>query len=277
MTRRLLCLILYCCCITSLLANDKQTQLTFGIVPQQSASKLAAKWGPVLSRWSEESGIQMKFSTAKNIPTFEQRLAAGEYDIAYMNPYHYVSFSESSGYRALVKEKDKLLKGIIVVRNDSPIEDISQLNGKQIAFPAPASFAATIIPRAVLAQNQIKIKPRFVYSHDSVYLAVARGFSPAGGGVMRTFNNTPPEVRELLKIVWTSPGYTPHAIATHPGIDEETREKLLAALIVLNQDEAFLALIKELNFKPFEMATHQDWNSVKELGISGFLAQDASK
>src|SRR5258708_28106314 len=98
-----------------LFAAPVAAQFSFGIVPQQSASELAYLWTPLLSYLGEKTSLKLEFRTAKDMPTFEQRLAAGEYDFAYMNPYHYVVFHDSVGYRALAKEKEQKLVGVIVV------------------------------------------------------------------------------------------------------------------------------------------------------------------
>lgn len=78
-----------------------QKEIVFGVVPQQSASKLAKQWGPLLEAWSDVTGIKFRFATARDIPTFEERLAAGEYDMAYMNPYHFTLVNHAAGYTAL--------------------------------------------------------------------------------------------------------------------------------------------------------------------------------
>lgn len=245
----------------------KAKELTFGIVPQQSAKKLAAKWSPILTHVSEQSGITLRFATAKNIPTFEKRLASGQYDIAYMNPYHYVVFHESAGYSALLKQRDKQIRGVIVVHKDSTIKNIQGLNQQTLAFPAPAAFAASIIPRAELQKANVTIKPKYVSSHDSVYLNVARGFFPAGGGVMRTLGNMPEDIRSQLKVLWKTPAYTPHAIATNKGVTEETRAKLANAFIELEQSSEGQALLKSINFKGLELANNENWDDVRSLGI----------
>jgi phosphonate transport system substrate-binding protein len=84
-----------------------EKSLSFGIVPQQSSSKLAKLWTPIIEKLNEQSGLNIHFTTAPNILTFEKRLAAGEYDIAYMNPYHYMVSNESAGYQAITKQRDK--------------------------------------------------------------------------------------------------------------------------------------------------------------------------
>lgn len=241
--------------------------LTFGVVPQQSAKKMASLWSPVLRYLSDTSGLKIQFATAKNIPEFEKRLLAGEYDIAYMNPYHYTVFSQKPGYNAIAKQKDKKIKGILVVKKDSPLTELGELKGTKLAFPSPAAFAASVLPRAKMAQDGINFTPKYVSSHDSVYLNVARGFFPAGGGVMRTFNNTDPAVREQLKVLWTTPGYTSHAIATHPDMPQKTQQVLIKAMLKMNSDSEGLALLKKLNFKGLEAASDDKWNDVRDLDI----------
>lgn len=243
-------------------------EYTFGIVPQQSAKKLARLWGPIMARLSEDSGITLKFATAKNIPTFEQRLAAGEYDFAYMNPYHFTVYNKAPGYQALARQENKSIQGIVVVRKESKLESLSELNNETLAFPSPAAFAASLLPQAKLKNSDIDYKARYVSSHDSVYLAVSRGLMPAGGGVMRTFNNTSPEVRDNLKIFWKTEKYTPHAFAAHPNVPAEDSQSLQQALLKLNQSESGADLLEKIKFKGIESAQNTDWDDVRALNIT---------
>lgn len=253
--------------ITLFSFNSLAETISFGVVPQQSAKKLAALWTPVLQYLSQQTGLELRFTTAKDIPEFEKRVLAGEYDLAYMNPYHYTVFCQTPGYQAIAKEADKVIKGIFVVGKDSPINSLEQLNGATIAFPSPAAFAASIITRAKLRQSGIEFTPKYVSSHDSVYLNVQRGFFPAGGGIMRTLNNTAPEVRSELRVLWTTPGYTSHAIAAHPRVELATRQKIVQAMLAMSQDPQGKALLAKLNFKGLEEAEDKQWDDVRALNI----------
>ncbi|MEJ2214670.1 MAG: phosphate/phosphite/phosphonate ABC transporter substrate-binding protein [Gammaproteobacteria bacterium] len=250
----------------SLTANAEKLY-TFGIVPQQSASKLAKLWGPIFQDITEKTGIKLKFATATDIPTFEKRLSEGAYDFAYMNPYHFTVFNETPGYRALAKAKDKRIKGIIVVKKDSGINELQQLNDSKMAFPSPAAFAASILTRAHLAAIGVKFTPNYVSSHDSVYLTVAKGLYKAGGGVMRTFNNMDEATRSQLKVLWTSDGFTPHAIAAHPDIDDETANLIQDALIKMEETPEGLELLSSIKLKGFVAAKDSDWDDVRALKI----------
>ncbi len=248
--------------------------ITFGIIPQQSAHKLARLWTPILERISQESGYKIAFTTAKNIPTFEQRLSEGQYDIAYINPYQYIRFHDTIGYQALVKAKNKLIKGIVVVQKDSPLKSLKELEGSEVAFPSPNAFAASILTRLAFKVSGTNIVPVYVSTHDSVYRNVATGRMKAGGGVLRTFHSVAPDVKDRLKILFTTKGYTPHAIAIHPEVPQDVAETLQKAFLNLDSDEAGGSLLKNLNIVGFESATDSDWDDVRSFDTNELQVQD---
>jgi len=248
--------------------------LTFGIVPQQSAQQLAQNWQPLLSELERVSGLTISFRTAPTIPEFERRLAEGEYDIAYMNPYHYTVFSEAPGYQSLVKAKDKRIRGIVVVHKDSTYQTLADLEGLILAFPAPHAFAATVLPSSHFKQQGVTIERKFVRTHDSVYLTIQGGLYEAGGGVMRTFNNMSETVKQDLKILWSTPGYTPHAIAVHPRLTKEQVRLLLNTLLELVNSEEGMVALNKLSIKGFEQANNDEWDDVRALNISPIEAKN---
>lgn len=253
--------------LSTLATNVTAKDISFGIVPQQSAKKLASKWGPIFQYLNDKTGHQITFSTAKDIPSFELRLLEGQYDMAYMNPYHFTVFNQKPGYSAFAKQKDKKIKGIIVVPKDSPIQDLSELNTKVLAFPSPAAFAASVLPRAKLEQEGIKVTPSYVSSHDSVYIGVSKGFFVAGGGVYRTFGNADPEVTEQLRVLWETPAYTPHAFAYNPNLDKAVVNDIQQAMLGMNTDPEGQKLLKSINFKGIVTAQDSDWDDVRQLNI----------
>jgi phosphonate transport system substrate-binding protein len=254
--------------LPALAQQAAQKPLEFGIVPQQSASRLAEDWGPVLAEISKRSGVALVFRTAPSIPGFEERLGKGDYDLAYMNPYHYVVFHKASGYRAFAREQDRKIKGILVVKKNSPYRKPADLAGKTVVFPAPAAFAASILPQAEFGRLKIPIEAKFVASHDSVYRAVASGLQEAGGGIQRTFEAAPVEVRDALRVLSETPAYTPHAFAAHPRVPQEILAKVLSAMASLSADETGQRLLAPLAFKGIAAAQDKEWNDIRALDIN---------
>lgn len=241
--------------------------ITVGVVPQQAASDLAQGWIPLLREVSAVSGCEFRFATAPTITEFEKRLARGEYAIAYMNPYHYVVFHQAAGYLAFAREKDRKLRGLVVVRNDSAIASVQELDGKEVAFPSPAAFAATVIPLAELKRGGISVKPRFVASHDSVYLNVARGLVVAGGGIERTLEAIDASVRDRMRVIWRSAEYPPHAFARLPGVPEPVGRDFVHAMQKVASSAPGADLLKQIGFKGVVSAQDRDWEPIRALDI----------
>ena len=247
-------------------AEASEKAILFGIVPQQSATRLAQIWIPLLTKLSAQTGLNIQFATTKDIPTFEKCLAQGAYEFAYMNPYHYVVFHETSGYQAFSKQKEKLLQGLIVVRKDNPAQSLKELSGEKFAFPSPGAFGASVLPRAEMRKNGIEHPTSYVRSHDSVYRSVAAGLFAAGGGVGRTFGNMDDAIKDQLRVVYRTEKYTPHAFAHSPKIDADTAKKVLSAMIAAGDNDP--ELLKRLGFKGFVTTTNEDWADVRGLNLT---------
>jgi phosphonate transport system substrate-binding protein len=259
--------LIFCLLLIQVSPAKAEKIYSFAVVPQQSASQLAETWSPVLAWLSQYSGVQLRFVTTPDIPSFEKALSAAEYDFAYMNPYHFTVFNTKPGYHALARAKDAPLKGIVVVAKNSPITHINQLSGSAISLPAPASFAASLLVQAELKRHEVNVKPEFVKSHNSVYRNVALGLFPAGGGVPRTLLMMDEDVRNELRVLWETPEFTSHAIAYHPNMEPEVINKIQQAMDAMPKAPVGLELLSKIGFKGFEAARDKDWDDVRQLHI----------
>lgn len=241
--------------------------LVLGVVPQQAANVLAQKWVPIAQELSESTGYNVIFATAKSIPEFERQLSAGRYDIAYMNPYHYVVFSNEGQYEAVAMQANKTIKGILVKRKDTSIDNINELSGQSVAFPAPAAFAATLLPRAELKLREIEVEPKYVRSHDSVYMNVARGIFVAGGGIQRTFNTLSPEIKDQLEVFWTTQQYTPHAFAIRSDLNDELKQSISSALVNMHMTDKGKNALVNLGMFQLQPAVDKNWDDVRRLNL----------
>ncbi len=240
---------------------------TFAVSPQQSASDLAEIWAPVLAWLSERSGVNLRFATAKDSADFASRLGRGTYDFCYVNPHQYTLLHEKPGYQAMAREKDRRLKGILVTRKNSGIKSLKDLEGATLVFSSPTSFAASILTQAELRKQGIGFTPRYVNSHESVFLNVEKGLFPAGGGTTRTLEMADAPVRDNLSVLWTTQGYTPHAIASHARVPASVVKKVQAAMLAMNDDPAARPLLEKIGFKGFQAAVDADWNDIRALDL----------
>jgi phosphonate transport system substrate-binding protein len=104
-------------------------------------------------------------------------------------------------------------------------------------------------------------------SHDSVYQAVSKGLYPAGGGIESTLATTRAPVREQLRVLWRTPGYTPHAIAAHPRLSSDIVAQVAQAMYAMDSDAAGKIVLAPLGFAGIAPARDADWNDIRALHI----------
>jgi phosphonate transport system substrate-binding protein len=242
------------------------TDLVLGVVPQQSPLKLSKKWLQVTSYIKQETGINVIFKTEKSIPSFENKLYKGLYDLAYMNPYHFIVANEKQNYTAFIRAK-KNIKGILLSKDENVEFSIENLRGKTFLFPAPNAFAATLLTKYEL-KNKFNFdidkdaKVLYVNSHDSVYKGISREIGYLGGGIMRTYNNFKNKNdKNKTNIVYETATYPSHPIAFSPRVKKEDVEKIQNAF--LNMPEELKSI---LSIKEFKKTNTAEYDVIKNLG-----------
>lgn len=240
--------------------------LSFAIVPQQSPRELAKRWGPIIQYISERSGVPLQFQTANSLATYQQEMKAGQYDISFINAYYYVAFSKEAGYKVFAQEKDTKFIGVMVVRKDSPYQTLEELDGKQLALPGPTAITSMLAYTHLKAKN-IHFTASYVISMDSVYRAVAKGLFPAGQGEMRTFGSMDPEIRDQLRILWSSEPMPPFTFSAHPRVPQASLQKIQRTMLKMADDPVGVELLKAVNMKGFAAAQDSEYESVRKLKL----------
>ena len=241
------------------------------VVPQRPPAETFAVWTPLLQQLGQVSKQCFVLRVAPTIPTFEAELRSGRADCVYMNPYHAVLAQRWRGYIPLVRDGSKPLRGLLVVRKDSPIKTIRELNGQAVAFPSPNAFAATLLPRVLLARQGITIQPVFENTHSNVYRSVALGMLPAGGGINNTLRRERPELREELRVLWQTPPFPSHPFACLPSLAQARREALQAGFLTLATNPANHGLLDAIQIpEPVRADFRRDYQALVGLGLERF-------
>lgn len=249
----------------------------FGVVPQFEQRKLFRIWRPILNDLEQRTGLSFKLVGSAKIPVFEQKFEQGDYDFAYMNPYHLLLAHDCQGYLPLVRDGGRSLKGILVVARESPIQSVQELSGKRIAFPSPNALGASLLMRAELAKlHGIEVIPSYVQTHSSVYLHVALGQTEAGGGVASTLRSQKPEVQQKLRILYETKPMTPHPISAHPRVPEADREQVRQALLDMAKTEKGAALLAKIPMRKAVKASLGDYTPMSSWGLEEFHTSTSS-
>jgi phosphonate transport system substrate-binding protein len=248
---------------------------TFGIVPQFEARKLARIWTPIINEIEQRSGHQIEIVGTSTIPEFEAALAEGKYDFAYMNPYHAIRANEAQGYEPIIRDGARELYGILVVRDDSPIADITELEGQKIAFPAPNALGASLMIRADLTNtHDVDFSPTYVTTHSSAYLNVILKQVAAAGGVMGTFRSQPIEISEQLRVLYKTSRVPPHPISAHPRVPDDHKMAIQSAFLSLWQTGYGREMLEQVPILEAAQASIEDYQVLKSMGLEEFFHQN---
>lgn len=214
--------------------------LTIGVVPQFEQRKLLEIWQPIMDELSAAMECRIDLAGSENIPDFEAKFSAGKFDVAYMNPYHAVMAHQTQGYEPIFRSSVPL-QGVLVVQQNSPLRDIRELQGQSVAFPSPNALGASLLMRAELQSlHGIVVEPRYVNTHPSVYLHVAKGLTMAGGGIQKTLDEQPQVIRDRLRVLYTTRATPSHPLVIHPRVPKAVSTSLISSLQELAKQQPYL-------------------------------------
>lgn len=248
-----------------------ECEIIVGVVPQFQQRHLLTTWTPFLSELGDRTQCSYTLVGSANIPEFETQFKAGLFDLVYLNPYHFVVAMEVEGYIPIVRSGSKMLQGVLVVRKDSDIESIFELDGREVAFPSPNALGASLLMRAELAMlHGVQVVPKYATTHNSVYLNVFKELALAGGGIERSLNGEEPQIRDQLKILYRTQKVNAHPIVVHPRIDPLLRNKIKKAIINISQ--TMPTLTEGIPLQEAVAASFEDYMELSGLGLEKFAA-----
>ncbi len=209
-------------------------ELRVGFLPVQSSQELAQRFTPLLRYVSASSGIPLVFYTAPDFDTFLQRTHTGkEYDLIWTAPHFFLLAEQKSGYRPLARVAGELY-GILIVRRDSGIHEVSQLRGKRIGIVDPKAFM-TLLGVEIFHRHglrlfhDLEVKP--YKSHNSVLLGIHKRHVEAVLVAEVQIRLLRDEVRlDLRNLAETA--RTPHMVfAVRTGLEQAVADRLQAVLL----------------------------------------------
>jgi phosphonate transport system substrate-binding protein len=260
--------------LLSVAAPITPTTYTFGVVPQFEQRKLFAIWKPVVDELNRRTGLDLQLEATLSVPEFEVALEKGTFDFVYANPYHILRVSQSQGYIPLVRDADAL-RGVLLVRKDSPVKTVQDLADKTLAVPSPNAIGASLLLRADLERLfGVKVKMVNARTHSSAYLHVLNGLADAGGGVQKTLAEQGPAIRDNLRVLYTTRSMPSHPIAAHPRIPAEVREQVRQALLEMAATPAGQKLLAEVPMAEVVKTSLDDYLPMRKWGLENYWVSD---
>lgn len=247
---------------------------SFAIVPQYSAGDTFRVWQPIIRQLNDVLPFRLELETAPDISSFEHLCEAGQFDFAFVNPYHLLWLHRNRGYDPLLSDHSGRIRGVLVTRREGGIANVSQLDNQPVAFPSPNSLGASMMLRRDLNETfGLSVQPHYVKNHSSVYLNVALGVTAAGGGVQKTLEQQPQHIRDQLQLLHRTETVPSHPIVVHPRVSQDARQALVDVMLKLAQNEVFKALLRKVPVYQLGPVSFSDYEPLQQLGLEAYYEE----
>ncbi len=243
-----------------------------GIHPLHNPQRLMELYGPVVDYLNKQMPqVHFKLEASRNYGEFEKKLYAGHFAFAMPNPYQTVK-SVEHGYRIFGKMgDDEVFRGIILVRKDSGINQVTDLKGRSVSYPAATALAATMMPQYYLHTHGLNvnhdINNMYVGSQESSIMNVLRGDVAAGATwpvPWMAFVAEHPDMARQLVVKWQTGTLPNNGWVVRGDIPEPLADQFAQRLFGLNQSEQGRAILKRLPISSFEPANDETYRPVRE-------------
>ena len=257
-------------------SKDQVKEYIIGVHPLHNPQRLMKVYGPIVEYINiQMPEVRLRLEASRDYEEFDKKLDEGHFDFAMPNPYQTVR-SLKHGYRVFAKmADDQDFRGIILVRKDSGIHEVTDLKGKAVSYPAKTALAATMMPQYYLHTHGIDvnkdIENRYVGSQESSILNVLRGHVAAGAtwpAPWKSFSAEHPKMASQLEVKWQTESLQNNGWVVRKDIPLPVAEKFKLLLLSLNDSDQGKRLLERLPVSHFEAATDETYRPVRDFLVA---------
>jgi len=247
-----------------------QKVYTFYVLNQRSVALTAQYWNPIMTHVSKKSGVPLELKLAKTAQEGNAIAEKGGYDFQYTNHF-FTPERDRVGYKVIARPAGPGIRSQIVVPEDSPIQTLQDLNGKDVAFVTPDGFTGYWLPYDALLRAKVKVNVVFTGNQEASSAQLRVNKVAAAGvnsSVMARYGR-----RESFayRALWTSEIYQDLCIMAYNKVPADKVAAIRAALIAMVNDpegrkvlEAGAELLKSTGELGFVAAENREYDNYRK-------------
>jgi len=282
-------------CTTKGKLGTESNPIKMYFVPSMEAGKVVTSGNAIAAGLEKLTGYKYKIAVPTNYAAVIEAMGTEQADIGWLPTFAYVLANQKyQAQVALTTVRNGLEKyrGQFVVRTDSGIKNLQDINGKIIAYTDASSTSGYIYPSALLKMSNIKPdKYYFAGGHPQTVLAVYQGSADVGCSYWSPpQNNVPQDARKavletypdimekVVPIAFTD--WIPNDTVTfRKGFDEKMKTRIVNALLEFANSKQGHAVLYELySVDNFVKSNDSDYDVVRQsLETLGFGAEEFVK
>lgn len=207
----------------------------FSPVNQYGIALTAAYWNPVIAYVSERSGVKLQLRIGRTSADTTAYVLAQEVEFVFSN-HLFSPEREQLGWKTFGRRITPPVHGQIIVPQDSPITDLAQLAGKDVAFPGPEALVAYKFPAAHLMSRRIEFKTVFGGNMDGALAQLFSGKVAAVGANSQLAEGYARREGKAYRVLWSSPALHDLALMSAAKVPPKVQQAVARAFIGMHQD-----------------------------------------
>ncbi len=213
----------------------QQAVYNFSPVNQYDINLTAAYWNPIIAYVSEKSGVKLNLKIGRTSADTTSYVLAKEVEFVFSN-HLFSPEREKLGWKVFGRRQTPTLQGQIVVPEDSPITDLAQLKGKEVAFAGPEAFIVYKVPYANLLSKGIDVKPIFAGNQNAAFAQLFSGKVQASGGNSQLVDGYARREGKKFRVLWSSEPFLDLALMVAGKVPEKDAKAVATAFIEMSKD-----------------------------------------
>lgn len=237
--------------------------LVFGVLNQQSVSRTAQRWNPVLRHLSEKLGREVHLRMGATVIETNAMMGRGEFDFAFTN--HNFRAEYDGQYKVIARLSGKPIFGVVAVPASSDIRSLQDLAGLRVAFPSREAFVAYAVPMKALRSAQVKVIEVLASNQDSALAQLKAGAVQAAAVNSRLLTQFAAKQGLAYREVYTSEGFAEIPVIAHQGLASDITLSMRRALLGMRADPAGVKALDAAELAGFEHATDAQYDNVRRI------------
>lgn len=229
------CLLCSLVLVAPLSSQAQQASYNFSPVNQYDIKLTAAYWNPIIAYVSEKSGVQLNLKIGRTSADTTAYVLAKEVEFVFSN-HLFSPEREQLGWTVFGRRKTPSLQSQIVVPADSPITDIAQLKGREVAFAGPEAFVVYKVAYAHLLSKGIDVKVVFAGNQNAAFAQLFSGKVPASGANSQLSEGYTNREGKKFKVLWVSEPFNDLALMASSKVPDKDVKAVAKAFFDMAND-----------------------------------------
>lgn len=216
-------------------ASVEAAEYRFSPVNQYGIKLTAEYWNPIIDYVSEKSGVKLVLKIGRTSADTTAYVLAQEVEFVFSN-HLFSPEREKLGWRVTARRNTPPIRGQIVVPADSPVRDLADLNGQEVAFAGPEALVGYKFPYAQLLSRNVDARPVFAGNMDAAFSQMFSGRVKAAGANSQLIEGYAKREGRAYRVIWSSEPLHDLALMVGSGVSDADARAVTQAFVNMDKD-----------------------------------------